>query len=213
MRFAGIIRGMTKIYDRAYFDRWYRDPEHRVGSRAQRARKAQMVVALAEYYLGRPLRSVLDVGCGEGLWRAPLRRLRPGIDYRGLDASAYVVERYGRARRIGLARFGDLAALRFGQRFDLIVCADMLHYVPAAELRAGLSGFGELLEGLAFIEVCTDRDGAGGDTRGFIRRSPDWYRRAFLEAGLMPCGSHAYLSPRLRRRVAALEIAQLPASR
>jgi len=200
---------MTKTYDRAYFDHWYRDPEHRVGSQAQRARKVRMVVALAEYYLGRPLRSVLDIGCGEGLWRAPLRRLRPGIDYRGLDASTYVVERYGRARRIGLARFGDLAALRFEQRFDLIVCADMLHYVPAAELRAGLSGFGELLEGLAFIEVCTDRDSAGGDTRGYIRRSPAWYLDAFLDAGLMPCGSHAYLSPRLLRRVAALEIAQL----
>ncbi len=198
--------GMTKTYDRAYFDRWYRDPEHRVGSQAQRARKARMVVALAEYYLGRPLRNVLDVGCGEALWRAPLRRSRPGIDYRGLDASAYVAQRYGRSRRIGLARFGDLAALRFDRRFDLIICADMLHYVPADELRAGLSGFGELLEGLAFIEVYTDRDRAGGDTRGFIRRSPDWYRRAFLEAGLMPCGSHAYLSPRLRRSVAMLEI-------
>ena len=205
--------GMTKTYDRAYFDRWYRDPEQRVGSQAQRVRKARMVVALAEYYLGRPLRNVLDVGCGEGLWRAPLRRSRPGIDYRGLDASAYVTQRYGRSRRIGLARFGDLAALRFERRFDLIVCADMLHYVPAGELRAGLSGFGDLLEGLAFIEVYTDRDGAGGDTRGFIRRSPDWYRHAFLESGLMPCGSHAYLSPRLRRRVAALEIARLPAPR
>ena len=28
-----------KSYDRTYFDKWYRSPQHRVGSRAQLARK------------------------------------------------------------------------------------------------------------------------------------------------------------------------------
>jgi SAM-dependent methyltransferase len=196
---------MPKQYDRAYFDKWYRDERHRVGSRAQLARKVAMVVHLAEYYLARPVRNVLDVGCGEGAWRAPLLKLRPGLDYRGLDASDYAVARYGRTRGIGRAAFGDLAQLRFDARFDLIVCSDVLHYVHAAELRRGLSGFGELLEGLAFLEVYTANDRASGDTRGFIARTPRWYRDAFLAAGLLPCGSHAYLSPRLLRSVAALE--------
>ncbi|ANB18244.1 class I SAM-dependent DNA methyltransferase [Dokdonella koreensis] len=196
-----------KHYDRTYFDRWYRDPARRVRSPAATARTVALAVAMAEYYLGRPLRSVLDVGCGEGAWRALLRRLRPGIDYLGLDASEYAVARYGRARNLRLARFGQLGELRFETRFDLIVCSDVLHYVPSAELQRGLSGFAELLEGLAFIEVFTAADDPEGDIEGFIRRSPDWYRRAFAGAGLMACGSHGYLSPRLLRTAAALELA------
>ncbi|MEO6687467.1 MAG: class I SAM-dependent methyltransferase [Dokdonella sp.] len=196
---------MTKQYDRAYFEKWYRSERHRVGSRAELTRKVSMVVHLAEYYLARPLRNVLDVGCGEGIWRAPLMKLRPKIDYRGLDSSEYAVSRYGRSRNIGHASFGQLGELRFEQRFDLIVCSDVLHYVPAAELRRGLSGFGDLLEGLAFLEVFASTDNAGGDVRGFITRTPTWYRSRFVEASLLPCGSHSYLSPRLMRSVAALE--------
>jgi SAM-dependent methyltransferase len=196
---------MPKQYDRRYYEKWYRSEKHRVGSSAQLARKVAMVVHLAEYYLARPLRSVLDVGCGEGLWRAPLLKLRPRLAYRGLDSSEYVVERYGRSRNIGLATFGQLGELRFDTRFDLIVCSDVLHYVPASEFRRGLNGIAESLEGLAFLEVFTSRDGATGDVEGFIGRTPAWYRARFVEAGLLPCGSHSYLSPRLMRMVAALE--------
>lgn len=198
--------GSPKRYDRAYFDNWYRDSPQRVGSSAELKRKVAMVVSLAEYYLGRPLHNVLDVGCGEAPWRAPLRALRPKVAYRGLDASEYALARYGRARNIGRAQFGQLAELRFEHRFDLIVCSDVLHYLCAAEIKRGLTGFDELLEGLAFLEVYTGRDNAEGDRDGFIARTPAWYRRTFADAGLMSCGSYGWLSPRLARSVAALEI-------
>jgi len=200
---------MSKTYDRAYFDKWYRDPRHAVGSPAELRRKVAMVVAQAEYYLARPIRHVLDVGCGEGTWRAPLRALRPDIHYRGLDASEYAVMRYGRSRNIGLASFGQLAELRFDHRFDLIVCTDVLHYLKPAEIRAGLTGIGEMLEGIAFLEVFTSKDDVAGDHDGFYSRAPAWYLREFGEVGLLPCGSHCYLWPRLERHIAALERAQL----
>jgi SAM-dependent methyltransferase len=196
---------MAKVYDRRYFERWYRDPRHAVGSAAERRRKAALAVALAEYYLARPVRNVLDVGCGEGLWRAPLRALRPGIEYRGLDASEYVVARYGSRRNIGLARFGDLETLRFGHRFDLIVCSDVLHYLGPAEIRAGLRGVADMLEGVAFLEVFTREDQVSGDRDGYIARSSSWCRETFLEAGLLACGSHGYLGWRIAKQVAALE--------
>ena len=47
-----------KIYDKAYFDKWYRDGRHRVISSGVLARKAALAVGLAEYYLGRPIRNV-----------------------------------------------------------------------------------------------------------------------------------------------------------
>jgi len=199
---------MSKTYDRAYFDKWYRDPRHAVASAAELKRKVALAVAQAEYYLGRPLRNVLDVGCGEATWRAPLRALRAGVAYRGLDASPYVVARYGRSRNVGLARFGQLEHLRFEHRFDLIVCTDVLHYLKPAEIRAGLAGIGEMLEGVAFLEVFTSRDDVVGDREGFFSRPPSWYLREFAAAGLMPSGSHCYLGPRLEQHVAALERAR-----
>ena len=36
------------------------------------------------------------------------------------------------------------------------------------------------------------------------------YLREFGQVGLLPCGSHCYLGPRLERHIAALERAQLP---
>jgi SAM-dependent methyltransferase len=202
---------MPKLYDHAYFEKWYRHPRHAVGSRAELARKVAMVVAVAEYYLGRRIRNVLDVGCGEAPWRAPLLALRPGLSYHGLDSSEYVVRRFGRTRDIGLATFGQLAELRFDTRFDLVVCSDVIHYLKPAELRAGLGGIADMLEGVAFLELFTSADDVDGDRNGYIARSPKWYLKTFEGAGLLPCGSHCYLGFRLLRGIAALERAQLPA--
>src|SRR5690606_2517748 len=88
---------MTKQYDQAYFDQWYRDPAARgaaIGGPARLARKVALAVATAEYHLERPLRTVLDIGCGEGAWRAPLLKLRPKLDYLGFDSSEYAVTRF-----------------------------------------------------------------------------------------------------------------------
>jgi hypothetical protein len=54
---------------------------------------------------------VLDIGCGEGIWRAPLRSLRPGIEYLGLDSSEYAIARYG-ARATCVWRRRPAAELR-----------------------------------------------------------------------------------------------------
>src|SRR5262245_42588014 len=113
---------MTKHYDQAYFDRWYRDRRYRVKSPLVLQRKVALALSTAEYYLGRQVQTVLDVGCGEGSWLSPLRALRPRIRYTGVDQSAYAVERYGRSRNIRQAAFGQLAEQRFGEPVDLLVC-------------------------------------------------------------------------------------------
>lgn len=196
---------MPKLYDRAYFDRWYRHPALRVTGRQVLERKVRLAVATAEYYLGRPIRSVLDVGCGEGAWRAPLLRLRPALQYRGIDPSAYAVARHGARRNLQQVRFGQLEHLRFGPPVDLLVCSDVMHYVPTRELRRGLSGFRELCQGMAFLETFSREDDPDGDREGFIARRAGWYRRAFADAGFLACGSHCWLSPALADEAAALE--------
>ncbi len=196
----------TKVYDRTYFDKWYRDSRHAVNPRALLARKVALAVSMAEYYLGRELRNVLDVGCGEGVWRAPLKKLRPRVDYIGLDSSEYAIERYGLVRNLRLATFGQLGELRFAHGFDLIVCADVIHYVPSLELRRGLAGVAEMLDGVAFLELFTSTDAPDGDKHGFIARTPQWYLSTFAAAGLTACGSHCYVGSRLEAAVSALEV-------
>lgn len=195
-----------KSYDQAYFDRWYRNPTERVITAAELARKVQLALAVTEFHLGRPARSVLDVGCGEGAWRAPLLRLRPELDYLGLEASEYAVTRYGRTRNIRLQRFGQLAEQRFDESVDLLICADVMHYLPTAELNRGLSGFAELCHGVAYLEVMTANDDFVGDHEDFLGRSASWYRKAFARAGFIACGNHCYLSETLRRDAMALEL-------
>src|SRR5215208_2753142 len=171
-------RGPTKAYDEAYFDRWYRSPRHRVSTDDQVARRVRMVVAAAEYALGRPLRSALDVGCGEAPWRAHLRRARPRLAYLGVDSSDYVVRRYGRRRNIRLGTFGELGTLSsLRRRFDLVVCSDVMQYVPTAELRRGLAALRGLLVGVAYFDVFSTADDVSGDKRGWHDRSPRLYRQ------------------------------------
>jgi len=198
--------GPEKRYDRAYFDKWYRHPRHCVATAAGRGRKVAMVVAIAEYQLGRPIRSVLDVGCGEASWRAALRRLRPGVRYVGVDGSPYVVERFGRRRGIRRGTFGSLdAAVGLDEPFDLVVCADVLQYVPTAELVRGLRHVRALLGGVAYLEAFTLADDLEGDRRGWQDRSPATYRRLFRAAGLTPLGQHCYVAGGLATRTTALE--------
>ena len=42
-------RARSGVYDRAYFDKWYRDPRHRVRSPAELTRLVTFVLATADY--------------------------------------------------------------------------------------------------------------------------------------------------------------------
>jgi len=195
---------MTKQYDRAYFEHWYGNRQTRINTPAEVRRKVALAVAATEYFLRRPLRTALDIGCGEGAWRGHLRALRPNIAYTGLDPSDYVAQRFGRTRNIRQATFGDLPSLRLPS-FDLVVCSDVLHYVPESEIHAGVSAIARLCDGLAFIEVLTAEDDITGDLHGLIRRPARWYRSLFRNAGLIPVGPYCWAGRELREGLAELE--------
>ncbi len=193
----------TKTYDRDYFDRWYR--EAGIHDRAGLERKVSLAVAVAEYHLARPLLTVLDLGAGEGAWRAPLLRLRPRLAYLGFDSSEYAVSRYGRRRNVFLAKFSDFAELRPCPPVDLLVCSDVLHYLDAAELRRGLPGLAALCGGVAYLETWTRDDEFEGDSVGFQPRTAAFYRTRFEQVGLVGVGNHCWLSPLLAPAAADLE--------
>lgn len=199
-------RAGRKSYDEAYFTRWYRDPRTRVSSPDATRRKIHMVAAVAEYFLGRKLRSVLDIGAGEGVWGVELRRLRPKLRYVGVDSSEYAVKRHGRERNIVLGSFETLPALRLPDEIDLIVCADMLQYVPTPVLKRGMAHLAERLVGVAYLEAFTTADEMEGDLDGWHQRSRSRYLKIFADAGLVGCGMHCYLTAELAEKAVELEL-------
>lgn len=195
----------TKEYDRSYFARWYHDRRTRVHSPDDVARKVRLVVGITEYLLERELRSVLDIGCGEGAWFPVLRRMRPRVRYLGVDASEYAARRYGKRRHIRRGRFGGLDASRVRGSYDLVVCSDMLHYVPTEELERGVREIAQRLHGVAYLEAFTVDDHVIGDTDGWQHRTPAHYRQLFGDAGLTAIGMHCWVGPDLVDHTTALE--------
>ncbi|NDK39905.1 class I SAM-dependent methyltransferase [Pseudoxanthomonas gei] len=194
---------MQKQYDETYFQHWYRSGD--IGGPQRLARKVALAVSCAEYYLERPIRTVLDIGCGEGAWRAPLLKLRPKLRYLGFDSSEFAIAKHGRRRNLHYASFADFGMLRPCAPVDLLVCADVLHYLPTRELQRGLPGLGELCGGVAFLEAFTREDEYEGDQVGFQPRTAAWYRKQFNAQGLLSVGSHCWLAQGLGDQLSALE--------
>jgi len=194
-----------KRYDKAYFDRWYRDPKTAVIQNGVLGRRVQLAIAAAEFVLERPIKSVLDVGCGEGAWRPFLRHARPNVRYVGVDSSEYAVKRFGKRRNLKLGSVGDIGRLGLKGPFDLVVCCDVLHYVPTDEALRGLRAMARMMGGAAMIEVYPREDDTIGDDEGYYHRSAVTYRRMFHRAGLQAMGMHCYVTQRFAERLTTFE--------
>ena len=160
-------------FDADYYRRHY-ETRDRVHSADEVARLASGVAGLAGW-LGVELRSVLDVGAGPGLWRDWFRRHHPEVRYRSIDFSPFACARYGHELR-------DITGWRTRERYDLIVCQGVLHYLDAAGAAAAIENLGAMSRGLLYLEAVTRRDlvevvdPERTDT-AFRARAGGWYRR------------------------------------
>lgn len=123
--------------DPAAFDRLYENaPQHDPWASGSpryhyQSRKYDALLAMLP---PRGYRRALDLGCGLGLFTERLSKYAENV--LGIDISAVAI-RHGAERTRALKnvemRQGDLAALgaEFDGRFDLIVIADTLYYLPA----------------------------------------------------------------------------------
>ena len=205
----GAWRGQVadmKRYDEDYFERWYRGDDPPKGDGELR-RQVALAVAAAESVLNRPIESVLDVGCGEGRWQPILREWRPEARYLGLDPSEWAVERWGAERNLMQGGLEDLHRFAFEEPFDLVVCADVLHYLEKESVLLHLDELADLIGGVALIEVFTEGDPAIGDRDGFHPRPASWYRRVFAGADLVPLGLQTYVHAELAEDLDAMDFA------
>jgi SAM-dependent methyltransferase len=196
---------VQKRYDEAYFDRWYRG-RAKIGPHEQVQRKVAMAVAATEYVLRRRILNAVDIGCGEAPWFTHLTALRSNIRYAGFDPSDYVVRKFGASRNVRYGAFADISSLNIRERFDLVVCADVLHYLSDEEIRRGVPAFVKLIRGGAYLEILTGEDEVFGDIAGLIRRPSSWYRNLFTSVKLVQIAPFLWITSKLARDSAALEL-------
>jgi SAM-dependent methyltransferase len=196
-----------KSFDQQYFDKWYRHPTYKIGTQADLERQVRLALSAAEYMLTRPVRSVLDVGAGEGRWQPVLRALRPRVQYTGVDPSEYSVRRYGASRNIVRGTFDDLDTLFHDRTFDLVICCSVLNYLPRPAFTTAVAQLAARTHGLAFLEIFTSADEVVGDTNHWYTETPATYRQMLRRAGFIPCGLHCYITSALDTTTAALELA------
>lgn len=180
---ARAARGPAR-FDREYYRRYYFDPRTAVGSPFEARARARLIGAFADV-IGLPVRRILDAGCGIGRLKAPLLRQLPRAAYTGLEASEYLCGRYGWER-------GSIESYRAATPFELVICYDVLQYLPDEAAARALVNLAALTRGALYFSALTVADWRDNcdrerTDRDVYMRPGEWYRarlrRAFREAG------------------------------
>ncbi len=137
-------------FDEAYYQRYYFDKKTSVVDPQHMERLGSFVCSYLKY-LRVPVRRVLDVGCGIGLWRDIVARHFPEATFHGVEYSAYLCERFGWER-------GSVVDYRSEQPFDFVICQGVLPYLSAADLKLALRNFASLSRGALYIEAVSHED-------------------------------------------------------
>lgn len=186
-----MTRSNDSHFDRAYYARFYENPRTRVSDARQIERLAGFVSAYVGY-LGLRVQRILDLGCGLGLWQAPLARAFPKARYVGVEYSTYLCERLGWTH-------GSAVDFRATKPFDLVVCQGVLPYLSAADAKRALANLATLCRGALYLEAVTREDGSEGvlDTTrtdaGMQLRPRSFYQRG-LAAHFVPVGGGVFVA-------------------
>lgn len=171
-------------FDLEFFRRFYLDPKTAAVSREEMTARAQFIAAFADY-LGLGVRRILDAGCGLGLMRPTFRRIFPEARYHGLEISADMCAKYGWTQ-------GSVDTWRSARPFDIVICYDVVQYLPEGRAAAALANLARHCRGLLYFSALTREDWLHNcdrtrTDRDVHMRPAAWYRqrlrRRFHEAG------------------------------
>jgi len=172
-------------FDSTFYRRFYIDPRTRVTTAGEMKIRAEAIAA-AVRYLDIPVKRILDAGCGLGWMRKPLLRALPGATYLGVEVSEHLCRRYGWKQ-------GSLDSFTAPGQFDLVVCYDVLQYMPDRPASAAIANLARLSRGAFYCHAPTledwgrNADRSCSDSNIHLRPAA-WYRsrleRYFRHAGL-----------------------------
>jgi len=163
-----------RTFDKQYYDRFY-------GRNGPRRREIDDTRRLCDFVcaylrqIRQPVRRVIDIGCGLGLWHKPLLRHFPRARYHGVEFSEYLCERYGWEQ-------GSVVDYQSKHRADLVICQDTIQYLPDRDASAAIKNLAQLTRGALYLSVPTDTDwGENVDPlisdADVYKRTAAWYRR------------------------------------
>lgn len=161
-------------FDAKFYQRFYANPRTRVTTREEMAKRALAVAALVAY-LDLPVRRILDAGCGLGWMRKPLLQAFPDAAYVGLEVSEHLCQRLGWINK-------SLADFRPRGRFDLVICYDVLQYLPQVEARRAMANLARLCKGALYFHAPTQEDwqrnaDVSVSDADIHLRDGEWYRK------------------------------------
>ena len=171
-------------FDKRYYDRFY-------GRKRPRRRELDDTRHLCDFvcaylrHIGQPVRNVLDVGCGLGLWRDALSVHFPKARYRGVEYSEYLCEEYGWEQ-------GSVVDYRPKKPADLVICQDIVQYLPDSEASKAIRNLARMTRGALYFSAPSDIDWAENvdpaiSDADVHKRPVQWYRkrlqRRFLNLG------------------------------
>ena len=138
-----------------------------------RSRAALIASALRQSQI--PVRRILDAGCGIGLLRRPFKEFLPRARYVGLESSEYLCGRFGWT-------LGSVVDFATGRPFDLVICYDVLQYLPDAEAARAIVNLSLLSRAALYVSALTTEDwrencDRSRTDRAVYLRTGAWYRR------------------------------------
>ena len=192
------------LFDEAYYERFYFNKKTSVVDPAHVERLGAFVCSYLQF-VRVPVRRVLDVGCGIGLWRDVIQRHYPHAQFHGVEYSEYLCTRFGWER-------GSVIDYKTKAPFDLVICQGVLPYLCEADLKVAMHNLRQLSCGALYVEAVTREDWdleildeTLTDPRLF-KHPAQLYRRG-LSAGFTELGGGVWLSRQSDLPMFALECA------
>ena len=190
------------LFDEAYYERYYFNKKTSVADPEHVQRLGAFVCSYLQF-IRVPVRRVLDVGCGIGLWRDVIKRHYPHAEFHGVEYSEYLCSRFGWER-------GSVVDYTASKPFDLVICQGVLPYLSAADAKRAMHNLGRLSCGALYVEAVAREDFEQDivddtltDPRLFKHRA-QLYRQG-LSDGFIELGGGVWLSRKADLPVFALE--------
>ncbi|MFM2287975.1 MAG: hypothetical protein RL684_1118 [Pseudomonadota bacterium] len=179
----------SSTFDAAYYRRFYLDQTTSVTSRAEVKARAELIAACTAY-VDLPVTRILDAGCGLGLMKPHLLRRFKGADYVGLETSEYLCRKFG-------WRHGTLETMPTRERFELVICYDVMQYLDERAARSAIAKLARVCRGVLYFGALTSGDWRYRCDQKRTDRIPglrpaSWYRRE-LARQFQPLGCGMWL--------------------
>ena len=135
-------------FDAGYYSKWYHKD---IGARKSLADNAARFVLSYIDHMDASVSSVLDLGCGLGLWKKALHKHDPDLKYTGVEYSSHLCAKLGWKQ-------GDVRSYSAAKPFDLVICQAVLQYLPDEDCAGAIENLARLSRNFLYLEVLTAAD-------------------------------------------------------